>query len=210
MKKFLFDLFPVILFFVIFKWGQGNPDAAQALLTQYLSGFMASGSLAESHAPILLATAVAIVASFGQIGYMLVRRKKIDAMLWLSLAIITVFGGATIYFNNPNFIKWKPTILYWCFGAGLLIGQFAFRKNLIKSMLGTQLTLPEPVWFKLNLSWATFFIVMGIINLFVAFALGLSEAAWVNFKMFGFTALMIIFAVGQSLFLSKYIKEEAK
>ncbi|HCY62760.1 MAG TPA: septation protein A [Oxalobacteraceae bacterium] len=207
MKKFLFDLFPVILFFVIFKWGQGNPAAAQDLLTQYLSGFMAGGALQESHAPILLATAVAILASFGQIGYMLVRRKKIDAMLWISLAIITVFGGATIYFNNPTFIKWKPTILYWCFGAGLLIGQFAFRKNLIRSMLGAQISLPEPVWFRLNLSWAAFFVVMGIINLCVAFAFGLSEAAWVNFKLFGFTALMVIFAVGQSLFLSKYIKE---
>lgn len=210
MKKFLFDLFPVILFFVIFKWGQGNPDAAQAMLSQYLSGFMVSGSLSGNHAPILLATAVAILATFGQIGYMLVRRKKIDAMLWLSLAIITVFGGATIYFNNPTFIKWKPTILYWCFGAGLLTAQFAFRKNLIKSMLGKQITLPEQVWLKLNLSWATFFIVMGIVNLCVAFALGLSEAAWVDFKMFGFTALMIIFAIGQSLFLSKYLKEEAQ
>lgn len=207
MKKFLFDLFPVILFFVIFKWGQGNPADAHALLSHYLSGFMASGAVQESHAPILLATAVAILATFGQIGYMLVRRKKIDAMLWLSLAIITVFGGATIYFNNPTFIKWKPTILYWCFGAGLLASQLLFRKNLIKAMLGAQLTLPEPVWFKVNLSWAAFFIVMGIVNLAVAFAFGLSESAWVNFKLFGFTALMILFVVGQSLFLSKYIKE---
>lgn len=207
MKKFLFDLFPVILFFVIFKWGQGNPADAQALLGHYLSGFMAGGTLQESHAPILLATAVAILATFGQIGYMLVRRKKIDAMLWISLAIITVFGGATIYFNNPTFIKWKPTILYWCFGAGLLISQFLFQKNLIKTMLGAQITLPEPVWFKVNLSWAAFFVAMGFVNLAVAFAFGLSESAWVNFKLFGFTALMILFVVGQSMFLSKYIKE---
>lgn len=207
MKKFLFDLFPVILFFVIFKWGQGNPADAQALLGHYLSGFMAGGTLQESHAPILLATAVAILATFGQIGYMLVRRKKIDAMLWISLAIITVFGGATIYFNNPTFIKWKPTILYWCFGAGLLISQFLFQKNLIKTMLGAQITLPEPVWFKVNLSWAAFFVAMGFVNLAVAFAFGFSESAWVNFKLFGFTALMILFVVGQSLFLSKYIKE---
>ncbi len=209
MKKFLFDLFPVILFFVIFKWGQGNPEAAQALLGHYLSGFMAGGGAQENHAPILLATAVSIIASIGQISYLLLRRKKVDAMMWVSLAIISVFGGATIYFNNPTFIKWKPTILYWCFGAGLLVAQFMFRKNLIKTMLGGQISLPEPVWFKLNLSWAVFFVVMGIINLAVAFAFGLSEAAWVNFKLFGFTALMILFAVGQSLFLSKYIKEEA-
>lgn len=207
MKKFLFDLFPVILFFGIFKWGQGNPDAAQALLTQYLSGFISGGAIQATHAPILLATAVAILASFAQIGYMLVRGKKVDTMLWISLAIITVFGGATIYFNNPTFIKWKPTVLYWFFGAGLLISEMVFKKNFIKKMLGAQIELPEPIWLKLNLSWAIFFVVMGIVNLCVAFAFNFSEATWVNFKLFGFTAMMIIFAVGQSLFLSKYVKE---
>ncbi len=207
MKKFLFDLFPVILFFGIFKWGQGNPDAAQALLTQYLSGFISGGAIQATHAPILLATAVAILASFAQIGYMLVRGKKVDTMLWISLAIITVFGGATIYFNNPTFIKWKPTVLYWCFGAGLLISEMVFKKNFIKKMLGAQIDLPEPIWLKLNWSWALFFVVMGIVNLCVAFAFNFSEATWVNFKLFGFTAMMIIFAVGQSLFLSKYVKE---
>lgn len=205
MKKFLFDLFPVILFFGIFRWGENNPDNAQSLMTQYLSGFMASGALEPGHAPILLATAVAILASFGQIGYLLARRKKVDTMLWVSLAIITVFGGATIYFNSETFIKWKPTVLYWCFGIGLVAGQVVFKKNLIKSMLGAQITLPEPVWLRLNLSWIGFFIVMGLLNLYVAF--NFATATWVNFKLFGFTALMIVFAIGQSLFLSKYIKE---
>lgn len=205
MKKFLFDLFPVILFFGIFRWGENNPDAAQSLLMQYLSGFMASGALAPGHAPILLATAVAILASFAQIGYLLARRKKVDAMLWVSLAIITVFGGATIYFNSETFIKWKPTVLYWCFGVGLLASQVIFKKNLIKSMLGAQITLPDPVWLRLNLSWIGFFVVMGLINLYVAF--NFATATWVNFKLFGFTALMIVFAIGQSLFLSKHIKE---
>ncbi len=205
MKKFLFDLFPVILFFGIFKWGQGNPDAAQSLLAQYLSGFIAGGTIQASHAPILLATAVAILASFAQIGYMLIRRKKIDTMLWVSLAIITVFGGATIYFNNETFIKWKPTVLYWCFGASLLISQLLLKKNLIKRMLQAQISLPEPVWMRLNWSWSGFFVAMGLLNLYVAF--NFETATWVNFKLFGFTALMIFFVIGQSLFLSKYIKE---
>lgn len=207
MKKFLFDLFPVILFFAIFKWGGNNPEAAHAALTHYLSGFMATDTMQANHAPILLATAVAMLASFAQIGWLLLRRKKIDAMLWVSLAIITVFGGATIYFNNPTFIKWKPTILYWCFGAALLGAQFFFHKNLIRTMMGGQLNLPDPVWFRLNLSWALFFLLMGVLNLGIAFAFGLSEAAWVNFKVFGFTALMVVFVIAQTLFLSKYLKD---
>lgn len=205
MKKFLFDLFPVILFFGVFKWGKNNIDAAQSILSQYLSGVMAADTVVSTQAPILLATAVAILASFLQIGYLLARRKKVDTMLWVSLAIITLFGGATIYFNNPTFIKWKPTVLYWCFGAALVISQLLLKKNLIKKMMQAQLTLPESVWDRLNLAWASFFVAMGFINLYVAYQF--DEATWVNFKLFGFTALMVAFVVAQSLVLSKYMKE---
>jgi intracellular septation protein len=126
-------------------------------------------------------------------------------MLWVSLAIITVFGGATIYFNNETFIKWKPTVLYWCFGAALIFAQYVMRKNLIRAMLGGQVELPELVWQKLNLSWAGFFVAMGIVNLYVAYSF--ATETWVNFKLFGFTGLMIAFVIGQSFYLSKHIKE---
>ena len=203
--KFLFDLFPVILFFGVFKWGEGSPDAAQALVTQYMSGFMSGGAVAATQAPILLATAVAIIASLGQIGYLLVRRRKVDGMLWLSLGIIVVFGGATIYFRDDTFIKWKPTILYWCFAVGLLFSQMILKKNLIRSFMEKQMALPEPLWPKLNLAWVVFFAVMGLLYLYVAFNYGIDT--WVNFKMFGTMGLMFAFIIGQSLFLSKYMKE---
>jgi intracellular septation protein len=203
--KFLFDLFPVILFFGIFKWGEGHADAAQGLINQYLSGFISGGAIAADHAPIMLATAVAIIASVLQIAYLLVRGKRVDAMLWVSLAIIVVFGGATIYFHSETFIKWKPTVLYWCMGGALLFGQLFFKKNLIRSMMKAQIDLPEPVWPRLNLAWAAFFGAMGLLNLYVAFSF--PTATWVNFKLFGFTGLIIVFAVAQSFFLSKHIKE---
>ncbi|KIF79882.1 septation protein A [Noviherbaspirillum autotrophicum] len=203
--KFLFDLFPVILFFSMFKWGEGHPDAAQALAQQYLSGLVSGGIASPAQAPIMLATAIAILATVAQIAYLLLRGRKVDAMLWISLAIITLFGGATIYFHNETFIKWKPTVLYWCFGAALLISQAVFGKNLIRLMMEKQITLPDAIWQRLSLSWATFFGVMGIVNLYVAY--NFSTAAWVNFKLFGFTGLMFAFIIGQSLFLSKYVKD---
>ncbi len=203
--KFLFDLFPVILFFGVFKWGEGSPDAAQALVTQYMSAFMSGGAVAATQAPILLATAVAIIASLGQIGYLLARRSKVDGMLWLSLGIIVVFGGATIYFRDDTFIKWKPAILYWCFAVGLLFSQLILKKNLIRSFMEKQMTLPEPLWPKLNLAWVAFFAVMGLLNLYVAFNFGIDT--WVNFKMFGTMGLMFAFIIGQSVLLSKYMKE---
>jgi intracellular septation protein len=203
--KLLFDLFPVILFFGVFKLAGANPEAAQTFASHYLSALVSGGEVVLAQAPILLATAVAIVATMAQIIWLLARRKRVDTMLWVSLAIITFFGGATIYFHDEQFIKLKPTVLYWCFAAALLVSQLLFRKNLIKAMMGKQLNLPEPVWLKLNLAWGLFFTVMGALNLYVGFHYSLSF--WVNFKLFGFLGLMLAFVIGQSLYLSPYVKE---
>lgn len=203
--KFLFDLFPVILFFTVFKWGESHADAAQALAQQYLGGLVSGGIATTAQAPIMLATAVAIVATIGQITWLLLRRRKVDTMLWVSLVIIILFGGATIYFHNETFIKWKPTVLYWCFGAALLASQALLGKNLIRLMMEQQISLPDLIWQRLSLAWAAFFGLMGLVNLYVAYYF--STAAWVNFKLFGFTGLMFAFVIAQSLLLAKYMKD---
>ena len=203
--KLLFDLFPVILFFLVFKIAGGNPEAAQNFAGQYLSALVSGGEVSTAQAPILLATAVAILATIAQIVWLLARRKPVDAMLWVSLGIIVVFGGATIYFHDEQFIKLKPTVLYWCFSLVLLLSPLLIGKNLMRSMMGKQLTLPDPVWGRLNLAWGLFFAAMGAVNLYVAFSFPLTF--WVNFKMFGFLGLMIAFIIAQSLYLGRYMKE---
>ncbi len=198
--KFLFDLLPVILFFATYKIAGANPDAAHALATQWFgSGIVAT------QAPILIATAATIVATFLQIAIVWIKHRKVDAMLWVSLAIIVVFGGATLFFHNPTFIKWKPTALYWLFGAVLLVSASVFRRNLIRKMLEVQIQLPDSVWARLNLAWAGFFLAMGLINLYVAYSF--SEETWVNFKLFGATGLMLAFVLGQGVYLSRHIEE---
>ena len=203
--KLLFDLFPVILFFVVFRLAGSHPDAAQAFGSQDLSGLVSGGEVTLAQAPILLATAVAILATFGQIGWLLARRKPVDNMLWVSLVIIVLFGGATIYFHDEHFIKLKPTVLYWCFALVLLGSPLVLKKNLMKSMMGQQLSLPADVWSRLNLAWGLFFLLMGSLNLYIAFRFPLDF--WVNFKLFGFLGLMIVFVVLQSIYLSRYMKE---
>jgi len=203
--KLLFDLFPVILFFAVFKFAGAQPDAAQAFAAQYLMFLVADGEITVKQAPILLATAVAILATLGQVLWLLLRRRHVDTMLWVSLVIIVVFGGATIYFHDEMFIKWKPTVLYWCFALALLGAQLLMRKNLIRSLMGKQMSLPDPVWDKLNLAWSAFFAAMGALNLYIAFNFPLE--LWVNFKMFGFIALMIAFVIAQTVYLSRYLKE---
>jgi intracellular septation protein len=175
--KFLFDLFPVVLFFAAFKvWD------------------------------IYVATAVAIGATMLQVAWLKLRRQRVPGMLWSSLAIIAVFGGATLALQDETFIKWKPTVLYWLFGAVLAVATLAFRRNLIRIMLSEQMQLPDPVWSRVNWSWVGFFAFMGAANLYVAY--NFSTDAWVNFKLFGGMGLMIAFIVVQTLFLSKYLQEE--
>jgi intracellular septation protein len=198
--KFLFDLFPIILFFGAFKLAGVYPDQVAALAASV--GYLADAK----QLPILIATAVAIVATFAQIGWVHFRHGKADKMLWVSLAIITVFGGATLFLHDETFIKWKPTVLYWLFATTLFISDLLIGKNLIKSMMQKQITLPEIVWRKLNLGWATFFTILGFVNLYVAF--NFPTDTWVNFKLFGILGMMLLFVVLQGAMLSKYIDDK--
>lgn len=175
--KFLFDFFPVILFFIAFKV-----------------------------ADIYVATGVAIAATFVQVGWLKLRGRRVEPMLWASLAIIAVFGGATLVLQDETFIKWKPTVLYWLFAGVLGIAALAFRKNLIRSMMEQQVSLPDEVWARLLASWIGFFAVMGILNLYVAYNYSLDT--WVNFKMFGGIGLMLAFVLAQALMLAKHVQDK--
>jgi intracellular septation protein len=205
--KFLFDLFPVILFFLVYKIADGHQDAAHTLAVQYMGGLISGGNLAPDQAPIMLASAVGIVATVLQILYLLARGRKVDGMLWLSLGVIVVTGGATIYFHDENFIKWKPTILYWAFALALFVAQVGFRNNLMRKVMEAQIKLPDAVWAKVGYAWMTFFAAIGVLNLIMAFVVFKGNTgAWVNFKLFGITAIFFAFIVAQTLMLSKYIE----
>ena len=154
---------------------------------------------------IYVATGVAIAATVAQIAYLRIRHGKVEPMQWLSLGVIVLFGGATLLAQNDTFIKWKPTVLYWLMGGSLLVGQLLFRKNLLKSLMSAQMELPEAAWRAMNWSWTGFFAAMGVLNLWVAYHF--DTDTWVNFKLFGGLGLMLLFVVGQALYLSRYIKD---
>jgi intracellular septation protein len=138
--KFLFDIFPIFLFFIAFKfWG------------------------------IYVATGVAIAASVLQIIYLFLRKKKIEYTNWLNVVIIVVFGGLTLLLHNEIFIKWKPTILYALFAIVLFGGDMFYKKNLVRAMISSTLELPEAVWKKLNWIWIGFFAALAILNIVIAY-----------------------------------------
>lgn len=174
--KLLLDFFPILLFFAAFKvWG------------------------------IYVATAVAIVATVLQIGWMRWKTGKIEPMQWMSLGVIVLFGGATLIAHNDTFIKWKPTVLYWLMGGALLVGLLTGR-NFLKTLLGAQMQLPESAWRVLAWSWTSFFAAMGLINLWVAYRF--DTDTWVSFKLFGGLGLMLVFVVAQALWLSRFIQDD--
>jgi len=177
MKKLLFDLFPLLLFFIAFRY-----------------------------ADIFTATAVAMAAGIAQIIWLRLRRQAIEAMHWINLSVIVVFGGATLLLHDDTFIKWKPTVLYWLFAAILLGGKWLFGRNLMQKLMGTQISLPQPIWNKLNAGWALFFIGAGALNLYVAFSGHYTESQWVDFKVFGLMALLLVFVVIQSIWLGRHIR----
>jgi intracellular septation protein len=205
LKKFLFDLFPVLLFFAAFKLADAFPDVSLAIAQSALGPLMIDGQVPADQAAILLATAVAIVASLIQVGWLLLRGRKVDAMLWVSVAVIVVFGGATIWLHDEMFIKWKPTILYWLFGGILLGGRVLWKRNLVRSVLGAQITVPDAVWERLLWLWIVFFAVIGAVNIAVAYSV--PTATWVNFKLFGLMGLTFAFTIGMGLWLARHMPE---
>jgi intracellular septation protein len=207
--KFLFDFFPILLFFGVFKLAEMYEQTSFAIATRFLGGLVSGGNIKPDQAPIMIATVVAIVATTFQLVYLKLRGRKIDAMLWVSFLIITVFGSMTIYFHDDVFIKWKPTIIYWIFALVMGVMQFGFGKNLMRQAMETQIKLPEPVWRNVGLAWMVFFFALGVINLVAAFVIFKGNTSgWVSFKLFGINGLLFVFIIVQTLMLSKYIEAE--
>lgn len=203
--KLLLDFLPLILFFATFKYAESNADWAAAFGSEHL-GFMVSGGLiGPKEAPVLLATVMVMAATLIQALVLKLRGKKIDLMLWISLGLVVVLGGATLWFHNATFIKWKPTGLYWVGALAFFISQQFFDKNLPKAMLGKELELPEPVWRQLNVAWIVFFALLGVANLYVAY--NFSDGAWANFKVFGVTGLILLFTLAQGLYISRFLSD---
>ncbi len=175
--QFVADYFPLILFFVAFK----------------LAG-------------IYVATGVAIASSVVQIAYFRWRKGRVAPIHWLSLAIIAVFGGATLLLHDETYIKWKPTVLYWLFAAVLLVGRVAFRRNLISGLL-KDLTLPDAVWARVTWGWIAFLAAMGAVNLYVAAHYTLDT--WVNFKVWGGIGLFMLAAIGTVASVARYLPEQS-
>ena len=182
--KFLFDFFPIALFFITFKFYDDPQEG------------------------VLAATAVAIIATILQVLLFWLKNRRVEKMHIVTLVLITVLGGATLILKDPVFIKWKPTGVNWAFAIAFLGSQFIGSKPFVKRMMAHAVDLPEAVWMKLNIAWVVFFTAMGFANLYVAFNFDLST--WVDFKTYGMLGLTVLFVILQAIYLAKHMPEEKK
>lgn len=181
---FLYEILPVFLFFMAFKWYG-----------------------------IYVATLVGMIATFVQMMGQRLWQGSFDKKQVITFIVFLVFGSMTLYFHNPIFVKWKPTIIFSVFALMLLITQRYTPKPLMQRMmeagLDNKASIPATVWSRINLLWAAFFILMGGINLWVAYQC--SNEAWVNFKFYGITSALFVVSILQAIYLMKFMaKDEGK
>ena len=174
--KLFFDFFPILLFFGAYKIFD-----------------------------IYIATAVAIAATSLLVAVSWFRTRKVGTMQLVTLGIIAVFGGLTLYLHDEQFIKWKPTVINWLFGCAFLASQLFGQKTAIERLMGPSLSLPGLVWRRLNLGWVGFFFIMGSANLYVMYHF--DRDTWVNFKLFGMLGMTFIFMILQSFYLSRFLTD---
>lgn len=198
--KLLIDFLPVVIFFLVYKL---SPELIHALSPILSDQHIA---LLQATQPIILATAVLIPATMLQILYTKLKMGKVEKMHLITLALVVLLGGATVVLQNKEFIMWKPSIVNWLFAAAFLFSQWFMEKPFLQRMMEQAVTMPEAYWEKLNYAWVTFFTLSGILNLIVAYQF--SEATWVNFKLFGLLGLTLVFIIGQSLFLYRFMEKK--
>ena len=189
--KQLAEFVPIALFFIVYQL-DGESIALGAWEYQFDGIFSAT-------AVLMGATILQVVFTYA------ITREFEKRLMWLLLAVM-VFGGATLIFRNQMFIQWKPTIFNWALGIAFAASQFIGDKNLMERTLGSQIHLPKPVWTKLNVIWVTNFIIVGGLNLYVAYRF--SEEAWVSYKLYSAIGFTLVLTVLTAILISPYLKDE--
>jgi intracellular septation protein len=189
-KQFI-DFIPLILFFIVYKLDPRAVEFAD-------QSFMIGG--------IFSATAVLIGSSVLVYGAFFAVQRRLEKGQWLTLAACLLFGGMTLAFHSETFLKWKAPVVNWIFAIAFLASHFIGDKPLIQRMLGHAISLPQPVWIRLNQAWIVFFLIAGSANLFVAFTF---QQWWVDFKVFGSLCMTLLFLIGQGIYLSRHLHDDS-
>lgn len=168
----LFDFIPIALFFIFFKLYD-----------------------------IYVATAVAMLTTILQIAYMWFRNKQVEKAPIITLVVILILGGATLFFHNELFIKWKPTVIYWALSLIFIGSNILNKGSMSQRMLAEQISVSNDKWQIIDKMVVVFFLFLGSLNIYIAYSY--NTEVWVNFKLFGTLAITLLFCVGISCYIAK-------
>ena len=188
MKQFI-DFIPLLLFFIVYKI---DPHAVDILGHSFMVG------------GIFSATAMLIISSLVVYGILFITQRKLEKSQWLTLIACLVFGSLTLAFHSEAVLKWKAPVVNWLFALAFAGSHFIGDRPLIQRIMGHALTLPQPIWTRLNIAWVFFFLFCGTANLYVAFTY---QDFWVDFKVFGSLGMTLLFLVGQGIFLARHMHD---
>jgi intracellular septation protein len=187
-KQFI-DFIPLLLFFIVYKI---EPRAVDILGHSFMVG------------GIFSATAMLIISSLVVYGILFITQRKLEKSQWLTLIACLVFGSLTLAFHSEAVLKWKAPVVNWLFALAFAGSHFIGDRPLIQRIMGHALTLPQPIWTRLNIAWVFFFLFCGTANLYVAFTY---QEFWVDFKVFGSLGMTLLFLVGQGIFLARHMHD---
>ena len=212
--KQLFDFFPILLFFVLYKFYLDLPEELILGINAWMP--MMELTPGEASDAIYLATLAAILVTLLQVVGVAIALRRVEKMPLITLALLLVFGGATLALKDPLFIQWKPTAINWLFALVFLGSHLIGEKPLVQRMMGQAIEIDDPrVWSQLNFAWVGFFFVAGVANLLVApeidpLGFAFSEDTWVDFKLFGLMGMTLAFVIAQAIYLAKYLPDTDK
>jgi intracellular septation protein len=202
--KLLFDFLPIVVFFAAFSIAEGDAARTVDLANAAFGGLAQGGSFDAREASVLLASLVVMLATAAQLSWLKRRRRQVETTLWVSLVLVLLLVGLTIWLRNDTFVRWKPSVLYWALGVAFWLSPMLFGRNLPKALLGEHFDAPAWVWLRLNLLWIGFFSAMGLLNLWVAYTF--DTETWVNYKLFGGIGLLFAFTLAQALYLARHAR----
>lgn len=140
------------------------------------------------------------------------RTKKLDRMYFWSTVLALIAGALTLYFRNPKFLFWKPTVFYWALAAACLLSQWVGEKPIVQRFFGMVAELDTnkmtaSQWARLNVAWVLFFVALGLLNIYVAYNFSLEF--WGTFKVFGLFGISLVFIIGQSVWVVSKLGDDA-
>ncbi len=188
----LAELVPIALFFIIYKMSGYEVDL---------------GGWHYTFDGIYTATLVLIIATCLQVVLTRLITGVIEKRLWLMFAVVVVAGSLTLAFHNDVFIKWKPTVFNWGLAIAFFVAPFIGDKTLMERAMGAQMDVPKAVWSRLNITWTVYFIVVGALNLYVAFG-GFTQETWVDYKLYSSIGFTILLSTVTVVILAPHLKED--